>query len=609
MTYVAEPYLHIADQLLTALTGGIAREAHRFLPAANAFSFELDAAKVRFETVTVIGEAGQEFYAFQPGRDYTIDPDDHIVFLADEADPLLPASGATWPDENSEFFVSYYHLDSDRAPLTDRNVGSLTRTLAESFARELTVLRRQLDLVNKSAFVDTAEGPALDMVVALLGLTRKNREFASGVVRFFRDTPAPADVFIPAGTVVSTTVNPPAAFSTTVDKTLRRGQLAVEVDVRAEQRGVAGVVDAGAITVVNRPILGITGVVNEAPTVFGGSEETDPELRARSKTVLERAGKATVGAVVNALTQAAGLKENEVKLSEELTLRPGVVKVFVARDPTAELATAVQEAILSSRPAGVRFEHNLEVALMPSPDSGLPAEDGREDGVTESPDGGGDFRQPLCCDVFIHPQNLRVAGPERAALEAKVRAAASAYVDAAPIGGTLVYNRIVADVMGVEGVLDVVLNVAFKDPASTSCAGMRNVQLASGQKATLDPQADLTVRFAGAPVSFDFQIAVTPKEGADLAAIREEITDKLTEYFAATPTTITAAGPEGLLAKLGASSLYDLQPEDLNWTAEFEQAGMIIRQDGSVAAETSIASTDRAALRQVSVEAKTGGGG
>lgn len=606
MTYVAEPYAHIADQLLTALTGGAAREAHRFLPAANAFSFELDPSKVRFETVAVIGEARQEFYAFQPGRDYRIDADNRIVFLSDEADPLMPAAGATWPDENSEFFVSYYHADSDRGPLTDRNVGSLTRTLAESFARELTVLRKQIDLVNKSAFVDTAEGPALDMVVALLGLSRKTRQYASGTVRFFRDTPAPADVFVPAGTSVSTAVNPPAAFTTTVDKTLRRGQLAVEADVRAEVKGAAGVVDTGAITVINRPILGITGVVNESPTLVGGSDETDSELRARSKTVLEHAGKATVGAVVNALSQAAGLKENEVKVAEELALRPGVVKVFVARDPTRELATAVQAAILASRPAGVRFEHNLEVALLPSPEATLGDEEGREDGVAEAPSGD-DFRQPVCCDVYVHPENPRIAGPDRSSLEDQVRTAVTTYVDGAPIGGVLVYNRLVAEVMSAPGTLDVVLNIAFKDPAASACTGMRNMQLAPGQKATIDP-ADLSVRFAGAPVNFDFQIAVTPKADADLDDIRVEIRDKLVDYFAANPTTITAAGPEGLLAKLGASDLYELEPEDLNWTAEYEQAGMTIRQEGGVAAETSISASDQAALRDIAVEAKPGPG-
>ncbi|MGH2736943.1 MAG: baseplate J/gp47 family protein, partial [Actinomycetota bacterium] len=466
MTYVSEPYLHIADQVLTALTGGAAREVNRFLPQANSLGFERDASRIAFDTVTVLGQAHKEFFAFQQGRDYSI-TDGQIVFLADPEDVSKAASGATWPDEGSEFFVSYYHSDSSKAPLTDRNVGSLTRTLAESFARELAILQRQLELVYKSGFIDTAEGSALDMVVAILGVERKDRQFASGIVRFFRDSPAPADIFVPEGTLVSTSTDPVVAFTTNSPRTLRRGQLSVEAEVRAEEPGATGVVAAGAINVVNQTILGISGVTNESPTVFGGSAESDDELRGRAKKVLERVGRATPGAIMHSLTQVGGLKENEIKLVEELQLRPGVVKVFVARDPSPDLAADVQQAILESRAAGVRFEHNLDVALLPSPEGGLDEEDGREPGETELTGEGGDFRQSFCCDVFVFPQNPRVTGPERSAMESAIVSAVTSYIEAAPIGGTLVYNRVVGDIMAVAGVLDVTLNLAPNEGSAT----------------------------------------------------------------------------------------------------------------------------------------------
>ena len=81
-------------------------------------------------------------------------------------------------------------------------------------SRELAVLNKQLEKVYRSGFLDTAEGRSLDQVVALLGLARKSGEFAAGVVRFFRTSPAQADVFIPAGARVSTAVNPPVSFLT-----------------------------------------------------------------------------------------------------------------------------------------------------------------------------------------------------------------------------------------------------------------------------------------------------------------------------------------------------------------------------------------------------------
>src|SRR4051812_26768028 len=312
MSYVAEPYPDVADQVLTALTGGVARETHRFYASANAFSTE--AADVQPESIRVIGQSGAAFFAFQSGRDYTFGRDGLLRFLAAGDDPAKPAAGATWPDEGTEFYVGYYTVSSSDAPLTDRNVGSLTRTLGEAFARELAVLRKQLELVYRSGFIDTAEGFALDMVVALLGVTRKPRDYAVGSVRFFRDSPAPGDIFIPSGARVSTSLalpvpgggKPrPVSFVTTSDRTLARGQLSVEAPVRAEEQGARGVVDAGTVGVLDQTVLGISGVANDAPTVFGAAGESDDELRRRAKTVAERAGRATPRALTNALAGVA----------------------------------------------------------------------------------------------------------------------------------------------------------------------------------------------------------------------------------------------------------------------------------------------------------------
>ena len=57
-----------------------------------------------------------------------------------------------------------------RLALTDANEGSVVRTLAEAFARELAVCYEQLDSVYRNAYLDSASGPALDNVVALLGM-------------------------------------------------------------------------------------------------------------------------------------------------------------------------------------------------------------------------------------------------------------------------------------------------------------------------------------------------------------------------------------------------------------------------------------------------------
>ena len=589
MSYVAEPYPDVADQVLTALTGGVARETHRFYASANAFSTEV--ADVEPESLRVIGQVGAAFFAFQSGRDYTFGRDGLLRFLA--ADDGTPAAGATWPDEGTEFYVGYYHAGSGDAPLTDRNVGSLTRTLGEAFARELAVLRKQLELVYRSGFIDTAEGFALDMVVALLGVTRKPRDYAVGSVRFFRDGPAPADIFIPSGARVSTSLalplqggKPrPVSFVTTSDRTLARGQLSVEAPVRAEEQGARGVVDAGAIGVLDQTVLGIAGVANDAPTVFGAAGESDDELRRRAKTVAERAGRATPRALTNALAGIGGLRENDIKVVEQLTLRPGVVEVFVAADPTEALAVAVEQSILDTRAAGIRVEHNL-AAFLPALTLAPAAAGELRDAETIVGDEpvGEDFRFPLTATVVVYPEDPRVQGAEKDAIQSAVLDAVASYVEASAIGDTLVYNRISADIMAVPGVYDAVLDLG----------GKRNVVVPEGRRAVIDRATGITVTFAGAPLSFDFVLTVT---GDDLAAIRAEARARLTTYFSGPLTTVDTAS---LTAVLQPSDLYTL--DAVSWTAEYEQAGLVIREPGGPDAATPIAEGVRPLLREVTVQ-------
>lgn len=595
MTYVAEPYFEVAEQLLTGLTGGVARETHRFFAAAGAYRLESD--DVLPDTVQVIGQAGAAFFAFRFGIDFGVSGGGELSFAAAEADPALPAAGATWPDEASEFHVAYYRA-AGGAILTDRNVGSLTRTLGEAFARELAVLRKQLALVYDSAFIDTAEGRDLDRVVALLAITRRRSGYASGKVRFSRDTPAPADVFIPEDTRVSTALNPPAAFATTAPKVLRRGQLTVEAEIRALLPGAVGVVDARTVSVIDRGILGINGVENAAPTVLGGAGETDVELRGRARKALERAGRATPRALTHALAEGAGLKDNDIRIVEELAVRPGVVQVFVAREPEAQLAALVEQAILGTRAAGIRCEHNLALALPVVADAQLPVIAERDEGeTTEAPPAGG-FQLPLALDLTVFPDNPRLAGPEQDKLEAALKSVLLAYVDDSAIGGTLVYNRIVGQLMATPGVLDLVLLLTPK--AGSGAAGKRNLAVPAGRRATL-AEADITLRFAGAPVQFDFLARVTLKAAATRDEAQAQIRQRLVDHFATRPSSI---GTAALVALLGPSDLYTLDPADLSWTAEYEEAGLVIREDGGGGAATELGDTDRGLLRDVKVVLK-----
>ena len=166
-------------------------------------------------------------------------------------------------------------------------------------------------------------------------MERRTATFAIGSVVFFRSTPSPADIFIPAGTRVSTAKPPAAQFETQADTNLRRGSLSVDAPIQALASGPAGVVAAQAISVINSPILGIDGVNNPQATGFQSAGETDDQLRGRIKRGLEGAGQATPGALLAALTTIPGLREKDVQILEDPDLAARRHPVERGAAPTA----------------------------------------------------------------------------------------------------------------------------------------------------------------------------------------------------------------------------------------------------------------------------------
>ncbi len=125
-----------------------------------------------------------------------------------------------------------------RLALTDANEGSVVRTLAEAFARELAVCYEQLDAVYRNAYLDSAAGAALDNVVALLGMERQRGGHLEGTATFSRGQPAPEDIHIPLGTLVAGRDVP--LFATTANAVLDKGSRQVVVGVRTRAgRGAA----------------------------------------------------------------------------------------------------------------------------------------------------------------------------------------------------------------------------------------------------------------------------------------------------------------------------------------------------------------------------------
>ena len=197
----------------------------------------------------------------------------------------------------------------------DFEVGSVVRTLYESFAYELALLYEQMDQVYRSAFIDTASGVQLEMVAAILGIRRGLPDFAEGEVTFTRD-PGSEDLVIPVGTLVTTEdsdESPRRAYTTLEAITFPASATAINAKVQAVNRGEDQTVPAASITVMPLPVSGVKAVVNREATQFlGKRKETDDELRQRAKSMLLASGKASLTAIETALLSLPGVREVKV---------------------------------------------------------------------------------------------------------------------------------------------------------------------------------------------------------------------------------------------------------------------------------------------------------
>ena len=339
-TLMTRQYAEVVDDVLTAIVGGVVNEEILFDVAIDLFPLSQTARAVR----SIIGARDGQNTPFKIGVDFAFDADHNgVVWLR----------GGSHPDDETSFFVDYY-LPTSSSPLTDINVGSVTRTLAEAISRGIAVVFQQVFVAYQSGFVDTASGRSLDLVVAILDITRKRKDFASGLVTFFRDPAADGTITIGAGTELRT-ADGAATFETTEQRTLQRGQVRIDVPVRATaaSRGPAGNAGPGSITTLAQRIAGIDRVTNVEPTLLGAADETDDQLRARARAALRGLGRATLLALERAifedrstLTEAWDPNGPPDKRSD-----PGTVTLLVDTEPVR--FASLQAAIDDTRAAGV----------------------------------------------------------------------------------------------------------------------------------------------------------------------------------------------------------------------------------------------------------------
>jgi len=355
VSLIERPYREVVDDVLTAMLGGVVNERIEYDLKQDRYPLQRPARAVRAvdgvlwveDRATGLGELQRT--AFLPGADWS---------FSEAANELVWEAGGRRPADETGFDVDYVPRDA-RSPISDVNVGSVARTLGESVGREIATVWEQVNQAYRSAFLETAGGKSLDLVVAILGLRRKTGEYAQGSVSFYRQA-APGggnDVTIVEGTPLRTEKGD-AAFEAAELRTLQRGQARVDVPVRAAgaSRGPAGVVPAGAITTLVRPLEGIARVANLEPTLLGAADETDDQLRARARAALRAMGTATVAALVRAVEEQRG-KVVEVWDPGGAPAKrsaPGTVTLLVEAEP--ERFAQLLDTVHRTRAAGIRAD-------------------------------------------------------------------------------------------------------------------------------------------------------------------------------------------------------------------------------------------------------------
>src|SRR5262249_26433580 len=158
---------------LTALVGGVVNEPIFYDIKEDSYPLAQPAAGVRGITGTrglvVDGARTLVHHLFQPNVDFLFSEGDNSVVWQ---------PGGLKPEDETVFYVDYLRRDGTQSPLTDINVGSVTRTLGEAIGREIATVYQQIQLAYLSGFVDTATGQALDLVVSILDVRRKTKEYA-----------------------------------------------------------------------------------------------------------------------------------------------------------------------------------------------------------------------------------------------------------------------------------------------------------------------------------------------------------------------------------------------------------------------------------------------
>lgn len=173
-------------------------------------------------------------------------------------------------------------------PDMDTTVGTPMRKMLDVVAERIAEGYTDSYLLEYAYDLDAKAGSDLDDFVALFGRTRRAATRATGSVTFERQDPADRTIYIPPGSQLATTDDPPVSFIVSTPAIIPRGDTSVTVPVQAVEGGTSGNVAPNSIIRSVTKLDGFSSLSNLTALSGGRDEEDDAALRARFKRTIFR---------------------------------------------------------------------------------------------------------------------------------------------------------------------------------------------------------------------------------------------------------------------------------------------------------------------------------
>jgi uncharacterized phage protein gp47/JayE len=512
MAFVKKSYNDIRDSILAQITKGVINE--QYIHDIYRTRYKLANTPVK-SIVKVEGVVNGARRIFREGVDYK---------LAGDMLEWLPNGDK--PDDKTPFYVNY--IFGTPSGITDINPGSVVRTIVEAVSREIEFLYEQLNKVYLAGFIDTASGSALDLVVSLLGISRKPPEHATGKVTFGRSTdPAEVQVNREAhlydGKTIYKLNNLPLkniikieGLASGVSCTFQRDNDYAVVDSgiewleegRKPDYNTMFYVDYIAYEKIKIPAgikVSTYSPIPQEAKVFVTTEER--VLKRVSEGIWEAdvpVRALTPGTAGNVYAGMITVMPQPLVGVEYVINREDILSGAEAesdedlRDRAKHALEVAGKATLKSLEAGVRGVEGVTCVLIEDMPDGVP-------GVVKIVVDGGDEEEikKVIEDIraagirveFLRPKpvyldlSLTVAlekGAEPSKVEAELESKVRGYISSLGIGEDVVFSRIIGAILSVDGVYDIleVIIKAHRKDGETVTSTRENIEISSEERAT-----------------------------------------------------------------------------------------------------------------------------